>query len=70
MRGYAAIDLDGDLVRRVEQRTDDLGDRDEWIREAVEEELRRDRPEPPADLDGDEYRRWLVERAIRGRLGE
>lgn len=65
---YGHVELDDQLLRAVEEHTDDLDHRDEWIQNAVTDLLDRgDLPDRP-ELDRDEYHRLVVQRAIQRKL--
>jgi metal-responsive CopG/Arc/MetJ family transcriptional regulator len=65
---YCSVSVDGDLLEAVEDRTDDLDHRDDWVQDAINQYLTHadlhDRP----DLDPDEFRQLVVERAIERKL--
>jgi metal-responsive CopG/Arc/MetJ family transcriptional regulator len=66
---YCSVSVDGDLLEAVENRTDDLDHRDDWIEDAVEQYLDNadELPDRP-DLDRDEFRQLVVNRAIERKL--
>jgi hypothetical protein len=65
---YAAVNVDADLLDVVEDRTDDLDHRDDWIEDAVEQYLDSDDLPDRPDLDRDEFRQLVVEQAIERKL--
>lgn len=65
---YKSVSVDAALLDAVENRTDDLDRRDEWIEDAVEQYLDgAELPDLP-DLDADEFRQLVVNRAIERKL--
>jgi metal-responsive CopG/Arc/MetJ family transcriptional regulator len=65
---YQSVSVDAALLDAVEDRTDDLDHRDEWIQNAIEQYLDTgDLPDRP-DLDTDEFRQLVVNRAIERKL--
>ena len=65
---YESVEISTGLLTTVEERTDSLEDRDEWIEEAVEQHLERDELPDYPHLEPDEYRARTVEDAIRAKL--
>ena len=66
---YQSVSVDAELLDVVEDRTDDLDHRDDWIEDAVEQYLDNadELPDRP-DLDRDEFRQLIVNRAIERKL--
>ncbi|MFW5918423.1 MAG: hypothetical protein ACOCR0_02965 [Haloferacaceae archaeon] len=65
---YSTVSVDAALLDVVENRTDDLDERDEWIQTAIEDYLTNADPPDRPDLDRDEFRQLVVNRAIERRL--
>lgn len=65
---HESIEIDTELLRAAEDRTDSFDHRDEWIEDAVQRHLERDDLPDYPDLDTDEYRARTVEDAIRAKL--
>jgi len=62
------VEIRDDLLSKIEERTDSLDDRDEWIADAIRRYLQRDDPPDLGGLDRSERRARLVEDAIRAKL--
>jgi metal-responsive CopG/Arc/MetJ family transcriptional regulator len=65
---YGTVEIDTELLRAVERRTDTFEQRDEWIEDAISEYVERDDLPDRPELGTDEYRAEAVENAIRAKL--
>jgi len=65
---YRTVQIEAELIESVDERVESPEAADEWIAEAVEQYL-SEGADPKPSLSRGEYRRWVMNEAIRKRLG-